>query len=866
MAWFFGNKQQKYIDNLEKNNKKRQEKEREEAEIITIGKATPEQQEERASQVVAQRNQKRMEAIEEEQEKEDKAQEDQLFVINGAKVKFGPHIGTFKVLSDTPTIQSKTVGTQIENAPLNFTFEDGFQLLTLTQWQDVGDAKFQGNVALIKKSTIVSTGKMSPANAPIESGKIEFIDSGQINVPENIDTTGMPLLANNNPPCIKEVIFFTSDGKEILKNGKTHNLCYGEPFYIEVITENIPDDTPMTITLKDTKISFEGQLKENKIKTTLLSIPISCYDESKENYIYEKHITEVKQYQAFEVEIKIQRHPMSADNNELIPYTYRRNYEELVGLFAKSNNGNKDIKENYENEFIDNKEFQIKNIVENFTNYLENSNLTIEDIKKQVEKEAKNLWKAAIAGVQKGKLDDRPLYWARNKMQVALKRYYLFKNDIDFEKSIVKKNSNLEEIIITFEEKSRNYTGIDFSLAPKEAKKILITGFDPFILNPLKEGNPLQSNPSGVVALALQNSQELGAFIQTMIVPVRYKDFDENVIETYVGKYIEEVDMIITVSQGDIFRFDIDRFAAKNRGGFMDNMFWGNNSGYNKEFFKQLDSGKEFYETTLLYEKIVPTKNKEEELFRVYFNQTFETEVLKYKDKNVEGIAKLRNYKDIENLKSISGSGGDYLSNEIFYRVARLRSKQRPSLPTGHLHIPLIQSKTLVEDYNSYETSEKEQLKKRYRNIDKVTIDQNSYINDLVISVKKIIRLLSIILLYLFSYNYMNAQPLWEGLSVDKFYRENKEIYFHKMKNNTKYFSDKKGKENHGLSQGMNILIHKKDTMKIYIEPVPYHLIIGIERVYFKKGEYTINLKDCVLNSFKIKNFPCDCLIYKKEE
>ena len=26
MAWFFGNKQQKYIDNLEKNNKKRQEK------------------------------------------------------------------------------------------------------------------------------------------------------------------------------------------------------------------------------------------------------------------------------------------------------------------------------------------------------------------------------------------------------------------------------------------------------------------------------------------------------------------------------------------------------------------------------------------------------------------------------------------------------------------------------------------------------------------------------------------------------------------------------------------------------------------------------------------------------------------------
>ena len=702
MAWFFGNKQQKYIDNLEKNNKKRQEKEREEAEIITIGKATPEQQEERASQVVAQRNQKRMEAIEEEQEKEDKAQEDQLFVINGAKVKFGPHIGTFKVLSDTPTIQSKTVGTQIENAPLNFTFEDGFQLLTLTQWQDVGDAKFQGNVALIKKSTIVSTGKMSPANAPIESGKIEFIDSGQINIPENIDTTGMPLLANNNPPCIKEVIFFTSDGKEILKNGKTHNLCYGEPFYIEVITENIPDDTPMTITLKDTKISFEGQLKENKIKTTLLSIPISCYDESKENYIYEKHITEVKQYQAFEVEIKIQRHPMSADNNELIPYTYHRNYEELVGLFAKSNNGNKDIKENYENDFINNKEFQIKNIVENFTNYLENSNLTIEDIKKQVEKEAKKLWEAGITGVQKGKLDDRPLYWARNKMQVALKRYYLFKNDIDFEKSIVKKNSNLEEIIITFEEKSRNYTGVDFSLAPKGTKKILITGFDPFILNEFNNKeikgyspNIKQSNPSGVVALALNGNTELGGYIQTMIVPVRYTDFDSSqdrkngqgkgIIEKYIKPFIEkkgEVDMIITISQADA-EYNIDVFATATRRGFNDNMNFIREDGS-----KAIPGGAETIKTTL------PKKMVDSKLGTNYNGRYFITKKdfddYYYKgDYSKEKILDIND--DLPQLSIYYGPGGNYLSNEIFYRVAKLRESLQPKLPTGHFHIRKIQ-------------------------------------------------------------------------------------------------------------------------------------------------------------------------------
>ena len=700
MAWFFGNKQQKYIDNLEKNNKKRQEKEREEAEIITIGKATPEQQEERASQVVAQRNQKRMEAIEEEQEKEDKAQEDQLFVINGAKVKFGPHIGTFKVLSDTPTIQSKTVGTQIENAPLNFTFEDGFQLLTLTQWQDMGDAKFQGNVALIKKSTIVSTGKMSPANAPIESGKIEFIDSGQINIPENIDTTGMPLLANNNPPCIKEVIFFTSDGKEILKNGKTHNLCYGEPFYIEVITENIPDDTPMTITLKNTKISFKGQLKENKIKTTLLSIPISYYDETKENYNYMEYKTEVEQYQEFEFEFKIGENEskISADNNIIIPYTYRRNYEELVGLFTTNN----DIKENYENDFINNKEFQIKNIVENFTNYLENSNLTIEDIKKQVEKEAKKLWEAGITGVQKGKLDDRPLYWARNKMQVALKRYYLFKNDIDFEKSIVKKNSNLEEIIITFEEKSRNYTGIDFSKAPKGTKKILITGFDPFILNEfnnkeIEEYSPniKQSNPSGVVALALNGNTELGGYIQTMIVPVRYTDFDssqdrkngqgEGIIEKYIKPFIEkkgEVDMIITISQADA-EYNIDVFATATRRGFNDNMNFIREDGS-----KAIPGGAETIKTTL------PKKMVDSKLGTNYNGRYFITKKdfddYYYKgDYSKEKILDIND--DLPQLSIYYGPGGNYLSNEIFYRVAKLRESLQPKLPTGHFHIRKIQ-------------------------------------------------------------------------------------------------------------------------------------------------------------------------------
>ncbi|MFC2466886.1 MAG: hypothetical protein ACFNUV_03375, partial [Capnocytophaga endodontalis] len=48
-------------------------------------------------------------------------------------------------------------------------------------------------------------------------------------------------------------------------------------------------------------------------------------------------------------------------------------------------------------------------------------------------------------------------------------------------------------------------------------------------------------------------------------------------------------------------------------------------------------------------------------------------------------------------------------------------------------------------------------------------------------------RLLSAVFLCLCSYNYMNAQPLWEGLSVDKFYRENKEIYLQRFENGVLY-------------------------------------------------------------------------------
>ena len=177
-----------------------QNREKEESEIITIGKITPERQQKREVENTLAENREMMQEKREEQKKEEQKTESQLFIINQAKIKMNSHMGTFKVLNDVPTIQDKPVGTIVEKSPANFSFLDGFQVLSVTgDWQDTGTAKYQDNNALIKKSTLMVTGKMPPPSAPIETGKIEFIDSGQINVIEKINTSGIPVPENENP-------------------------------------------------------------------------------------------------------------------------------------------------------------------------------------------------------------------------------------------------------------------------------------------------------------------------------------------------------------------------------------------------------------------------------------------------------------------------------------------------------------------------------------------------------------------------------------------------------------------------------------------------------------------------------------------
>ena len=201
MGWLSSNNKRAFAEKLMKDIRAREEKEK----IDVIGEVSPEIQEKRASQNLQEKNSKKIQEIREEREKEDEKQEGQLLAIHGAKVKFNAHMGEFKVLNDVPTTQGKLTGTTVEKQIPNFTFYDGFQILSLTEWQDFGTVNVQDNFALLKKSTLPGTGKMQ-GNVPPESGKIEFVDSGQINVPESINSKGAPLPSNPISVTIGRVI------------------------------------------------------------------------------------------------------------------------------------------------------------------------------------------------------------------------------------------------------------------------------------------------------------------------------------------------------------------------------------------------------------------------------------------------------------------------------------------------------------------------------------------------------------------------------------------------------------------------------------------------------------------------------------
>lgn len=331
---------------------------------------------------------------------------------------------------------------------------------------------------------------------------------------------------------------------------------------------------------------------------------------------------------------------------------------------------------------------------------------------------------------------DGILYLARLIMQVILKNH----------PKILKLKSNIQqELSNIFEAASRGWIGSEKPEFPtgSSIKKVLISGFDPFGSGDSgSDADGYISNPSGNIALALDNTNvESNLSIKSVIFPVRYAEFNKGWVENFFKDYLNKVDMIITFSYGvDVYDFQLDRFASDYRGKNEDN-----NAVEVEGISLELDREKTFIESTLPFTKLESSVDSNiiglegssatigishEAYWQLLFDNNDATsyrckaeKIFKIGEYKVIGIQDISNvisemqavkepsavnYQDKlkEEFKSqfssdstkysISakyGSGGDYLSNEIFYRVARLREEyntqqqQQRKLPTGHIHI-----------------------------------------------------------------------------------------------------------------------------------------------------------------------------------
>lgn len=269
--------------------------------------------------------------------------------------------------------------------------------------------------------------------------------------------------------------------------------------------------------------------------------------------------------------------------------------------------------------------------------------------------------------------DDRALYWAR-----LLSSKVIRTTSPKF--SITQ--AQLNTLLTLLEDGSRGRTDLTFSSG--STKKILLTGFDPFLL----DRNINQSNPSGVAALLLDgqviNYNGISAEINTVMVPVRYEDFDQGIIESLLAPYyaLNNVDMVVTVSMGRT-QFDLEHFPGKRRSVTAPdnaNIVYGGTQ--TSPVIPKLNGrplpGNEFVKFSLPVNYMQQAKGP----YKVIDNREVTT---------LEKTYKAPSYSELKNSIAVNGGGGGYLSNEISYRSIRLRDALNSSIPTGHIHTPRIQ-------------------------------------------------------------------------------------------------------------------------------------------------------------------------------
>lgn len=263
------------------------------------------------------------------------------------------------------------------------------------------------------------------------------------------------------------------------------------------------------------------------------------------------------------------------------------------------------------------------------------------------------LWRRAVADVQSGHMDDRPLYWARLKLRQALS------DATGFDQA---------------ERLSRNL-GPTF---PSGVRRVLVTGFDPFHLDDVIE----QSNPAGLVALALDGTTIAGAHVRTAILPVRFRDFDRGVVEELLRPVFQRgLDLAVTISMGRD-RFDLERFPGLRRSvETPDNTSAMTGASASNPLIPPNladTAAPEFLEFSL------PAATMSSVAGRWPIRDNRHVTSLE------RGSFTVQTLKELAHDTAVRGSSGGYLSNEITYRSLLLQKRLGAEFPLGHLHTPAL--------------------------------------------------------------------------------------------------------------------------------------------------------------------------------
>ena len=277
-------------------------------------------------------------------------------------------------------------------------------------------------------------------------------------------------------------------------------------------------------------------------------------------------------------------------------------------------------------------------------------------------------------------IDDRPLYWQRLVVVPMIRGHA---------KHLRLGSVKIERLLASFEQASRGQG--DIVWAVPGARRILVTGFDPFSL----DQHIGQSNPSGVVALSLDGQVfefDGGTVeINAAIFPVRYPDFDAGILEEWLAPHLTSgsIDLFVSVSMGRD-QFDLERFPGRRRSSSALGNLQEHTGGTAASPKPGLLGGEplqgpEFVEFSLP----VALMQRAEGAYKIRDNHTVTT--LEKGTFEAASLASLR-YQT-----AVQGSGGGYLSNEISYRSIRLANELGVTLPMGHIHTPRIQGSSPKE-------------------------------------------------------------------------------------------------------------------------------------------------------------------------